>query len=144
MIKKRWVFITLLIGAMITGVLGGTVLAHDGGTGDSRPLQSFTSRVAGILGLDEAQVQDAFNQAARELESEALQRSLDRQVELGRLTQQQADKYLEWYQARPNSLSSGLPVPSLRGHTLFGFRSRRFHHGTAPTIAQESSQVTVY
>ena len=142
--SRRWIFATLVTGALAMGVLGGTVLAHDGGTDGSSPLQSFTSRVAGILGLDESQLLDAFKQASQELESFTLQRSLDRQVELGRLTQEQADEYLDWYQARPDSLSSGLPVPGLRGPRLFGFGARRFHHGTAPTTTQESSQVTSY
>jgi hypothetical protein len=54
----------------------------DGAEGGS-PLQSFASRVAVILGLDEAQVQDAFSQAAGELQDERLQLKLDRLVENG-------------------------------------------------------------
>ena len=74
----------------------------DGAEGGS-PLQSFASRVAVILGLDETQVQDAFSQAAGELQVDRLQLKLDRLVENGRLTQEEADEYKEWYLSRPDT-----------------------------------------
>jgi hypothetical protein len=103
--------------------------------------------VATILGLDETDVQDAFDQAGREMEDDALHRSLDRKVERGRLTQEQADEYEGWYQSRPESLS---PRPSFRGFGHRGFFGGRmmggrgwfgggFHRGVDPTPAPESS-----
>ena len=107
--RKRWFFVTLLVGVLALGITGGTVLAQENGVGGDSPLGKFTSRVANILGLDEAQVQDALDQAAREIRDESLQLKLDHMVESGRLTQEQADAYLEWYQSRPDGLfSAGL------------------------------------
>ena len=89
------------------GVLGGTALAQRGDTNGDSPLKSFASRVASILGLDEAVVQDALGQATREMQDEAMQTKLERQVECGRLTQEQADEYYQWYQSKPESMTPG-------------------------------------
>jgi hypothetical protein len=126
--KRRWLVITLLVGVMAIGITGGTVLAQDGGgvVGGDSPPQKFTSRVATILGLDEAHVQAAFKQAGREMQNEALQRKLARMVEHGRLTQEQADAYMEWYQARPEGL-----LPGFGGHGFHrgGMMGGRGGHG---------------
>ena len=119
--KKRWFVIPLLVGVLTLGITGGTVLAQEDGTSSDSPVGRFASKVATILGLDGAQVQDALKQAAGEIQDEALQRKLDRLVENDRLTQEQADAYLEWYKSRPEGILSG---PKLRGFGGYGF-----HHG---------------
>ena len=117
--KKRWVFITLLVGALVLGVTGGAALAQGtGGTSGSTPLKSFSARVAAILGLDEAKVQGAMKQAATEMQNDALQQRLDRMVQAGRLTQAQADQIKQWYQSRPDVLGPVGP-----------FGGGGFHHG---------------
>jgi hypothetical protein len=68
------------------GITGGTVLAQGDGSRDGSPAGGLVSRVAAILGLDETQVEDAFQQARGELQDEAIQRKLDTLVENGRLT----------------------------------------------------------
>lgn len=114
--KKHWLLVPILVGVLALGITGGIALAQGGGTGDASPWSSFTSRVAAILGLDEAKVQDAFDQAARDMQDEALRERLDNQVEQGRLSQEQADEYYEWYQSRPEGLlSPGLPFGGFRG-----------------------------
>jgi hypothetical protein len=70
-------------------------------------LSSFTSRVASILGLDEATVQDAMDQAREEMQDEALKARLDYQVEQGWITQEQADEFAEWHESRPEGISPG-------------------------------------
>ena len=122
--SRRWIMVTVLVGVLALGITGGAVLAQGGGTdGDSSgdsPNRGLASRVAEILGLDEAQVQDAFEQALGELHEEALQRKLDRLVEMGKLAQDQADEYKEWFQSRPEGLSPKL---------FHGSRGHRFHGG---------------
>ena len=141
--KKRWLFVTLLVGGLALGITGGIVVAHGGGTGSDSPLESFASRVAAILGLEEAQVQDAFNQAARETQDEGLQRKLDRQVDQGRLTQEQADEYMEWYQSRPEALSPGSPFRGFGRHGFHrGWHGMGFWNGVPPTPAPETSGET--
>lgn len=114
--KKRWLFVTLLVGALALGVTGGTVLAQESGTEGGSPMKSFAARVAAILGVDEANVQDAFRQATQEMQDEALQRKLERMVENGRLTQEQADQIRAWYQSRPEVLPPGMPFGRFGGH----------------------------
>ena len=114
--KKRWFVIPLLVGVLALGITGGTVLAQEDGTSSDSPVGRFVSKVATILGLDEAQVQEAFDQAAREIQEESLQLKLDHLVEYGRLTQEQADEYLQWYQSRPEGLSPGFPFRGFGGH----------------------------
>lgn len=149
--KRRWLFVTLFVAVLALGITGGAILAQENGTDGDSPLASFVSRVAAILGLEEAQVQDAFNQAAGEMEDEALQRKLDRLVEQGRLTQEQADEYREWYQARPEALSPGSPFRGFGGHGSYRgwmWGGRWWHgtgfHGIAPTPTPESSESTSF
>jgi hypothetical protein len=68
----------------------------------SCPMQTLISKVANILGLPEQQVADAFKQARQEMQDEALQNWLQKLVDEGKITQEEADQYLEWWQARPD------------------------------------------
>jgi hypothetical protein len=104
MMKKRLLLPVAATMIVISIVTGGAIMAQENGSGETPVIESFASRVAAILGLDEAQVQDAMDQARREMQDEALQRKLDSMVERGRLTQEQADAYLEWYQSRPEGI----------------------------------------
>ena len=133
--RKRWMITSFLVGLLTVGVAGGAVLASE--HEDGSPITGFAARVASILGIDQTQVEDAFQQAQEEMADERLQAMLDAQVESGRITQEQADEYSEWYQARPDD---GIGIGSRgrfgrqgffkRGH---GFRGGfgRFH-GTPP------------
>ena len=47
------------------GSTAGITLAQFGGSGDDPPWASFASQVASILGLDEAQIYDAFDKPSR-------------------------------------------------------------------------------
>ena len=80
--KRRWVFAVLMVGLLAAGATGGAVLAHNNGgpQGESR-FGQLSSRVAAILGLDEETVQDAFEQAARQIRDEAVLKRLNRLVE---------------------------------------------------------------
>jgi hypothetical protein len=101
-------------------------MAQENGTGETPVIESFASRVASILGLDEAQVQDAMDQARREMQDEALKSKLDSMVERGWLIQEQADAYWQWYQSRPEGIRGfGGPGPG------FGFGGHS--HGMGPS-----------
>jgi hypothetical protein len=69
---------------------------------ESSPMQTFISKVANILGLPEQQVADAFEQAHQEMQDEALQNWLQKLVDEGKITQDEADQYLQWWEARPD------------------------------------------
>jgi len=64
---------------------------EDGGSNASK----LAIKVAEILGLDAAVVDDAIKRAREELRGEVVQKKLNAQVEKGQLTQEQADQYLD-------------------------------------------------
>ena len=107
---KRWLIIPAVAGLAAVAALGGVAAASSSGGGETG------SRVAEILELDEETVTDAFKQATQQRVDEALQARLDKLVEAGRITQEQADELKAWYDERPEG------VPGL------GFGKHSFHH----------------
>jgi hypothetical protein len=129
-VKRHWIFVALLVGALALGITGGTVLAQETDASGTSPIKSFAARLAEKLGLQEAQVQDAMKQAAREMRDEGLKRKLDAAVAAGRITQAQADELYTWYQARPDVMGMGMGKGfGFRGHGMGGHRG---HHGMMP------------
>ena len=123
--RRRWFVVSLIVAVLALSVTGGAVLAQgSGGQDGDSPLKSFAARVAGILGLEETQVQDALDQASTEIRDERLQQKLDRLVESERLAQEQADEYREWSQSRPEGLSPRFGPP---GRGKLGGRFRGGH-----------------
>ena len=105
--RKRWIFVSLMVGALALVLTGGAVLAQsDDSDGDSR-MGRFAERVASILGLETSQVQDAMEQAKTELRQEGLQEKLDSLVESGEITQEQADEFKTWVEAKPDGAFMG-------------------------------------
>ncbi len=119
--KRRWLFVPIIEGLLALGITVGGVLAQDGGDGDGTA-KSFAGRVAAILGLGEAEVKDAFTQAATEARQDRLMSKLDRLVEQGRITEDQAGEYLEWYQSKPSGLDLGRGFRGGGAHGFFGKR----------------------
>ena len=113
--KKRWLFAPIAVAVLALGVgTTGVAMAQETDTTPDSRVSNFISRVAEILGLEESQVKEAVAQARREMRDETVQQKLDRTVEQGRITREEADEYLEWFQSRPNSR----PGVGMRG---FGF-----------------------
>ena len=119
--KRGWLYVTLLAGALALAVTGGTVLAHGGEADGESPAGGMVSRVAAILGLGETDVQGAFDQAKEEIRDEAVQNRLDRLVENGLLTPEESEEYLGWFEARPETLAPRM---------YRGFGDGGLHHGT--------------
>jgi hypothetical protein len=63
---------------------------------------ALTARVAGILNISEESLEDAFQEALGELRQKALDNRLQELVNQGAWTQQQADEYKAWLEARPD------------------------------------------
>ena len=112
--KYKWRIVGLLVGVFSLVVVGGTALAQESDDGSS-PVQNLASRVAEILNLDEATVQDALDQARQDLATDVTAHRLDKLVENGVLTQEQADEYSDWFQARPDNPGFGGPFMGRRG-----------------------------
>jgi hypothetical protein len=134
--KKRLFVVPLVVLALGGLVMGSVAFAQEGddtedGTATEGP--SLSERVAGILGLDEATVESAFQQAAQEQMDEAIQARLAALVESGTLTQAEADEIYTWYQSRPEALSKIAPWGGhfLGGHMGRG-HGRHGGHGFSP------------
>lgn len=140
--RKRWILVPVALVAMALAVATvGVALAHES-NGDSKA-DKFTSRVAEILGLDQAQVEDAMKQARQELRDEAMQSKLSSLVEKGLITQEQADEYLDWYQSRPEAL----PWFGKSGYGKYGHKrgyGRHWKFSKAPFSGESYAKTTVF
>jgi len=92
----------------LTGVLVGTISADD--EGGANPQGTLMARVAEILGLNQADVENAFQQAmteqrdGRQAEMEAAREAhLQDLIDEGVLTQGQVDEWEAWLQAQPDN-----------------------------------------
>ena len=115
--KRRWLIVPVVAGALALTIFGGTALVRGGAPGGVRG--DVTTGVAAILGVDQAEVQAAFSQAAAEQRQASLQNRLDNLVEQDRLTQEQADEYMSWFLSRPEGLE-GSGLKRLGGHRSCG------------------------
>lgn len=106
--KKRLIIIGLLAVAVIAGSIGAVAYAADPTpTTPTTAKITILDRVATILKLDPKVVKDAFAQAQKEQQDQALTDRLNQAVKDGRMTQQQADQYKQWWQARPTTPAPG-------------------------------------
>ena len=106
----------LLIGALVatmalTGVLAGSVSAD---TEDSdNPKGQLMARVAEILGIDQAEVEAAFDQAMDEQRDErhaqmeeARDAHIQSLIDEGVVTQEEVDEWEAWMESRPDNSES--------------------------------------
>ena len=140
--RKRWILVPVALVTMALAVAAvGVALVHES-NGDSKA-DKFTSRVAEILGLDEAQVSDAMKQARQELRDKAMQSRLSSLVEKGLITQEQADEYREWRQSRPEAL----PWSGKSGFGKYGYKrgyGRHWNFSKAPSSGESSTKTIAF
>ncbi len=129
--KRKWLIAAVVVAVLlIGGIAGGVVFASDdssSGTDDqpqaAERFQALLDRVCAIyeektgVAIDSEQLKEALKQARSEMQDEALEEWLQGLVEKGKITQEQADQYLEWWQSRPDV---GLPLPGLGGRGARG------------------------
>ena len=145
--RKRWI-IVMAITVVLAGVItGGAVMAQEGGSAEKEARQSFASRVASILKLEESVVQDALSEARKDMQNEGYQKRLDQMVEKGRLTQGQADQQYNWFESRPDTAAGFHSRPrhggALSGHGRFG-RGMGGWQGSSFQAAPPSTNGTTY
>jgi hypothetical protein len=99
--RKKFIIIALLVAVVLIGSIGGVVLAQTENGDDSQP-KTLLARVAEILGIDQQKVEDAFAQAQSEMREEALDSYLQKLVDEGRISNEQAEQYKAWWQSRPD------------------------------------------
>ena len=116
--KKLRIIIPLSIAVVAVAIISFSIAFAQGNEGGDSNAGKLATKVAEILGLDTAVVDDAIKQAREELRDEAIQKKLNALVENGRLTQEQADEYLNRIQLRPEG------IPALGKH-FFGKKGHR-------------------
>ena len=110
MTKRRWIVTAAVVGLLIVGVTGGTLMAQQAGDddGEAAETKSFAARVAEILGLDTETVEDAVGQAKRNVYEERVRKRLDADVAEGLIDQAKVDEIMEWLAERPDGVPSWL------------------------------------
>ena len=110
--RKRTLAVAMAVGLLALALVGGAVLAQTSDDDDDSAGKSFAARVAEVLDLEEADVEAALEQARADMLDERLDAHIDRLVERGVLTEDQAEEYRTWLDDRPG----GLPQLGDRGH----------------------------
>ena len=126
--RKRVFLIVGALAAALSVSIGAVAVMGQESSSDTdtdettTTIQSFVSRVAENLELDEDTVQAAFDQARDDMKEDlkaayraALVEKLEAAVEDDEITEDQMDEYVGWYDATPEDLGIG------------GFKGR--HHG---------------
>ena len=110
--RNLWIITPIAVAVVTISVFSLTVVFAQGNEDGDSNASKLANKVAEILGLDAAVVDDAIKQAREELRDEVVQKKLNAQVEKGQLTQEQAAQYLDWIQSK----SEG--VPAIGKHSL--------------------------
>jgi len=101
--SKKFIVISVIAAVVLIAGVAGVALAQTGSAETQAEGKTLLGRVATILGIEQQKVEDAFKQATREMADEGLDAKLKAMVENGRITQEQADQYKSWWQARPDT-----------------------------------------
>jgi hypothetical protein len=129
--KRKW-FVPVVVASilLIGGITGGVVAAASDSSIDAEDQIEAANRYQVLLdracaiyeeetgvAIDAEQLKDALKQARQEMREEALENWLQKLVDNGDITQEEADQLLEWWQSRPDVQ---LPLPRLGGSALGG------------------------
>ena len=116
MSKKVKVLVSVLVAVVLLTVGGvATVMAQEEEPVQEEPAPQLEGRtgllakVAEILGISQEELGNAFRQAQQEMMQEAFIRALDKAVEEGLITQQEADEIKEWWENKPEALDRLTP-----------------------------------
>ncbi len=112
-------------GRLATGVEPRAQLSRFSGYVGDNMTAGLLARVAEKLGVTEEELANAFKEAQQEIREEAFIGALDRAVEKGRITEEEANEIKEWYEQRPEVLGSGLfqrarISQAIRGRHMWG------------------------
>jgi predicted PurR-regulated permease PerM len=131
--KKVVILAAVAVAVLISGIVAGVTLAQSGNSTQTQAntkYQELLNKVATIyqqntgVTIDPQQLETAFTQAQKDMQSEALQTWLQNLVTEGKITQTQADQYLQWWQSKPDVPLLGMPrlggMMLGRGHGCWG------------------------
>ena len=106
MSKKVKILISALVIAVLLTMGGVTMVMAEGEEETTPPPEAsenaLLERVANILGIDEEDLINAFEQAQQEMGKEAFINRLNQAVGEGLITQDQANEIIKWWEQRPD------------------------------------------
>jgi hypothetical protein len=97
---KKIVFATVLVTTMLIASAPAIALAQEGQAPERQG--AMMSQVAEILGVDQEDLENAFKQAQTEAREENLEARLQELIAEGTLTQEQANEFKAWMEAKPD------------------------------------------
>jgi hypothetical protein len=108
--SKKLIIIAVSVAVLLVGSIAGVVFAASNGDDNQSNVQGedLLAKVCTIyqqktgVAIDEATLKDSFAQAENEIQTAREQARLQDMVKQGKITQDQADQYLKWWQSRPN------------------------------------------
>jgi hypothetical protein len=126
--SKKFIIIAVVAAVALAGSIGGVVLAQteDENNNPEAQQQALLDKVCAIYqqntgtAIDSAELQKAFDQAQSDMRKEALDTYLQKLVSEGKITQEQADQYKAWLEARPDVPILGPGFPGAGMHHGFG------------------------
>ena len=119
MSKKKRLIIALVAIAAAVGITTGIVFAQDENGDAAQPEarhEALLERVCEIyeantgVAIEPEALKEAFSEAHGEMAAEAMESHLDKLVEEGIITQEEADQFKEWWEARPDTSLPGRPM----------------------------------
>jgi hypothetical protein len=119
--KRKWLIPVVLSLVVIGGITGGMIAAADNSSGSAVAQNQTADRYQALLdkactiyqdntgvAIDSEQLKAALRQAQSELQEQALENRLQDLVNEDKITQGEADQYLEWWESRPD-IQAALP-----------------------------------
>jgi hypothetical protein len=100
--NKTRIVVTMSAGLLALSALGGTAFAHLG-PGNA---EATYEKIAEELGQDQQVVADAFGTASDEARDTAIAEKLAKLVEVGAITQEEADEVQAWYDSAPDAVDN--------------------------------------
>jgi len=108
--SKKFIIGLIATVLLVSASIGGVALAQTGDEEESQleaAINTLWDKVATILqddgvNITSEQLKDAFSQAQSEIRNEALKTWLQSMVAQDKITQEQADDYIKWIEAKPD------------------------------------------
>ena len=147
MSKKVKVLVAGLVAVVLLTMGGATVMAQEGpapspeASAEEVSPDDLLARVAEILGISQGELINAFTEAKQGMTAEAFSEALDKAVEEGIITQEEADEIEEWWGQKPEVLKPKLFRRAFAFRVMRGRRMGAFRGWGCPELPKPSEPV---